>query len=174
MAGVWIRRASVDDARAIAVVHVQAWQAAYRGLIPHEYLDGLDTQQRAEMWAGILATQDRPRAGTLVATDGADIVGFAAVCPSRDDDADPLTMGEIPAIYLLRTQWGTGLGRQLMRTALIVLHEGGYREATLWVLDTNERARRFYLAGGWRADGAVKQDMSHGIELTELRYRRAI
>jgi len=170
----WIRRATADDAAAIAVVHVRAWQAAYRGLLPQDHLDSLDPQRRAKMWAGILAAQDRPRAATVVATSGPDIVGFAGACPSRDDDADPLTVGEIPAIYLLATHWGTGLGRLLMRTALILLREGGYREATLWVLDTNERAQRFYRVGGWRPDGAVKQDTSHGIALNEVRYRRSV
>jgi GNAT superfamily N-acetyltransferase len=169
-----IRRAAVGDATAIAVVHVRAWQAAYRGLIPRDYLDSLDPEERAERWADILAAEDWPRAGTLVATSGSDIAGFAVVCPSRDEGADPLTVGEIPAIYLLPTHWGTGLGRQLMHSALSLLGEGGYRQATLWVLDTNERAQRFYRVGGWRPDGTVKQDTSHGIALDELRYRRAI
>jgi GNAT superfamily N-acetyltransferase len=169
-----IRLATADDAAAIAVVHVCAWQAAYRGLLPQDYLDSLDPERRREGWVDILAASDPPRAGTLVIETGPEIVGFAGVCPSRDDDADPLTVGEIPAIYLLAAHWGTGSGRRLMAAAVAMLGDGGYRAATLWVLDTNERARRFYRAGGWRADGAVKQDVSHGIELTELRYRRAI
>ena len=121
--------------------------------------------------------QEWPRAGTLVATSGMDtagIVGFAGFCPSRDNDADPLVVGEMATLYLLRDHWGTGLGRRLMDAAMSVLGEAGYREATLWVLDANERAQRFYRAGGWRPDGTVQQDLSHGLKLRELRYRRVV
>jgi len=36
-----IRDARVEEARAIAEVHVASWQAAYRGLLPAEVLAGL-------------------------------------------------------------------------------------------------------------------------------------
>jgi hypothetical protein len=34
------RKATLEDARAIAEVHVKAWQAAYRHLLPAEVLKG--------------------------------------------------------------------------------------------------------------------------------------
>jgi len=40
--------AAVADAAAIGRVHVLAWQAAYPGLMPQDYLDGLDINQRAQ------------------------------------------------------------------------------------------------------------------------------
>jgi ribosomal protein S18 acetylase RimI-like enzyme len=70
--------------------------------------------------------------------------------------------------------WGIGAGRQLMTAALDVLAAAGYRQATLWVLDSNWRARRFYHAGGWQADGTVKTDDTRGFPLTEVRYRRLL
>jgi len=169
-----IRRATVEDAAAIAVVHVRGWQAVYRGALPQDYLDNLDPAKRAERWSGTLAAQEWPRAGTLVATSDVDIVGFAGFCPSRDDDADPLVVGEINTIYLLPSHWGAGVGRALMSRAITVLGEAGYREATLWVLDANERAQRFYRAGGWQHDGTVKREEMDRIRLRELRFRRAL
>jgi len=50
----------------------------------------------------------------------------------------------------------------------------GYRDATLWVLDSNDRARRFYALAGWAEDGAVKTDGSRGFPLREVRYRRTL
>jgi hypothetical protein len=47
----------------------------------------------------------------------------------------------------------------------------GYREVTLWVLDTDERARRFYEAGGWRTDGTSRTDESRGSAVVAVRYR---
>ena len=47
----------------------------------------------------------------------------------------------------------------------------GYKDATLWVLDSNRRARRFYEKAGWAEDGTTKMDDSLGITLSEVRYR---
>jgi ribosomal protein S18 acetylase RimI-like enzyme len=143
-----VRRAAVGDAVAIAVVHVRAWQAAYQGLLPQAYLDGLDPGQRREGWERILAETAWPQPATLLAEDAEGVVGFTRLCPTRDQDGDPAMVGEITCIYLLPAVWGTGIGRQLMQQSLMVLGEAGYQQATLWVLDTNERARRFYEAGG--------------------------
>jgi hypothetical protein len=42
----------------------------------------------------------------------------------------------------------------------------------LWVLDANERARRFYERTGWAPDGADLTDDSRGFTIREVRYRR--
>ncbi len=169
-----IRRAQVSDARAIATVHVRSWQAAYRGLLPQDYLDGLDPGPRSVRWERALAELDWPRRGVLVAEDAGQVVGFATLVPSRDQDLDPATVGEISAIYLRPAAWGQGHGRALMGAALDALGQAAYGDAALWVLDTNDRARRFYEAGGWRPDGAAKQEERPGFTLNEVRYRHAL
>ena len=43
---------------------------------------------------------------------------------------------------------------------------------TLWVVETNERARRFYEGLGTRPDGATRQhEVATGVALREVRYR---
>lgn len=61
-----------------------------------------------------------------------------------------------------------------MDAGLRRLAEAGLRENLLWVLATNDRARRFYEAGGWRPDGATTRDDSRGFSLFEVRYRRVV
>ncbi|MBV9093965.1 MAG: hypothetical protein JO132_08830 [Streptosporangiaceae bacterium] len=61
-----------------------------------------------------------------------------------------------------------------MAAALERLAAAGFEQAILWVLDSNVRARRFYEAGGWSTDGAVKDDDSRGFRMTEVRYRRPL
>ena len=68
----------------------------------------------------------------------------------------------------------TGLGRSLMTAALATLAVAGYTQATLWVLESNARARQFYTKGGWAQDGAVMQDDSRGFPISEVRYRRPL
>ncbi|MEV0895207.1 GNAT family N-acetyltransferase [Actinoplanes sp. NPDC049802] len=171
MAAMIVRSATMDDAGALAVVHVRTWQEAYRGKVPQEYLDQLDPSQRREGWLRWLQSDHAP-AVTLVLEHEVDgVVGFVNVSPSRDPDTDPQLVGEIKAIYLLPEYWGHGAGRLLMEAGLHRLEKAGYSEVVLWVLDTNDRARRFYEAGGWRVDGSSKTDESRGFPLAEVRYR---
>lgn len=166
-----IRRAEISDAEQIGLIHVRSWQSAYRGKIPQDYLDGLNPAERARQWRRTLETIDRSRADILVADSGAGVVGFAGYGPSRDVDADPRRTGNLATIYLLPQAWGTGTGRELMAAVVAGFAALGYAEATLWVLDSNDRARRFYAKAGWAEDGATRVDDSLGISLSEVRYR---
>jgi GNAT superfamily N-acetyltransferase len=172
--GATVRAAEVGDAAQLAAVHVRSWQAAYCGLLPQEYLDQLDPAERTGRWRQILRDMDRSRGGVIVVADDAEMLGFAAFGPTRDADEDPSRVGEVRAIYLLAQAWGKALGRQLMDTALKCLATAGYEEATLWVLTSNARARRFYARGGWTMDGAVQEDDSRGFIMVEVRYRRPL
>lgn len=164
-----IRQAGEDDAEQIALIHVRSWQAAYRGLLPPDYLDSLDPARRAAFWRGQL----RDRASVLIDHNDAAISGFVSLGPSRDEDADPHHTGEIFAIYAAPQAWGTGVGRRLMMAAIERLAADGFTAATLWVLDGNTRARGFYAKAGWTLDGAVQTDESLGFPVTEVRYRHA-
>ena len=169
-----VRLARPGDAAQIGLVHVRSWQRAYRGLLPQEYLDSLDPGRRAGDWKRWLEQPDSPRSATLVIGTGARVDGFASVGPARDEGQSPELVGEIRAIYLRPDAWGHGLGRQLIAAAVERMAAAGFTQATLWVLDGNARARRFYDAGGWAVDGAVKHDDSRGFPMTEVRYRRPL
>jgi len=170
----YIRDAGPADAEQIAAVHVRSWQAAYRGLLPQDYLDRLDPADRLPRWRRTLAETDRIAGGVLVAVTDGQVCGAAWFGPTRDADADPAQVGELAGIYLVASAWGRGLGRSLMATALDRLAAAGYAQATLWVLESNARARRFYARAGWAEDGAVKQDDRLGFPMTEVRYRRRL
>jgi GNAT superfamily N-acetyltransferase len=170
-----VRPAHADDAAAIATVHLASWQAGYRGLISQDYLDSLDLTAWTDRRVFRLGQVDWSRGGCYVAIDGNnDVAGFTDVGPTRDDDRDSTIVGEVRAIYLAPDAWGKGLGRALMAAGLTQLASCGYREATLWVLDSNERARRFYKAAGFDPDGAAKVDDSRGFPLHEVRYSRPL
>jgi GNAT superfamily N-acetyltransferase len=171
---VTIRRATINDAARITESHVRSWQSAYRGLIPQDYLDSLDLPQRLVVRQQILASVNWAVGGVLVAEDESGLTGFADFGPTRDPDQDPSFVGEIRAIYLVPAAWGQGHGRELMTSALSGLTGAGYVAATLWVLDRNKRARRFYEAAGFQADGCVKDYDGPGFTLPEIRYRRLL
>jgi GNAT superfamily N-acetyltransferase len=136
-----IRKATIQDASAIAFVHVRSWQVAYRGQMADEFLDGLDVETRANLWRELAQDPDKI---ILVAEDEeGDIVGFSALSPSRDADANPNT-AEVTAIYVHPEQWKKGVGRALLSASLDQVRKRGFDHVTLWVLEGNQRARSFY------------------------------
>jgi GNAT superfamily N-acetyltransferase len=82
-------------------------------------------------------------------------------------------MGELYAIYVRPSSWGTGAGRALIERAETSLRESGFPHAVLWVLKGNTRAERFYRAAGWTQEGK-KSDIFQGAPVIELRYRKQL
>jgi RimJ/RimL family protein N-acetyltransferase len=61
-----------------------------------------------------------------------------------------------------------------MCNALRQLEEIGGDRAVLWVLEENERARRFYAGGGWVPDGETRVEAVNGEPVSQLRYSRPL
>lgn len=164
---VTVRPATVADAPAMGRLHVRAWQAAYRGHMPGDYLDGLRASERAAGWERVLRLE-RDRGAVLVAEQAGEVTGFANVGPA-EDSADA---GELYAINVDPAHWGTGAGRALLLAAQAKLARLGFDETVLWVLPANARARRFYEIAGWVADGSERTMEVLGVVVPEVRYRR--
>ena len=169
---VTIRDATIADAHAIAEVHVASWRWAYRDLLPEAVLVGLSVDARAEMWSSLLGDPDE-RSVVLVAVEDAAVVGFASAGPSRDSDA-PGWEAEVFSLYLVEHVTGRGLGRELFAALAAALRDRGFERATLWVLEANERTRRFYEAAGWRLDGGHDRYEIEGRGYPELRYAASL
>lgn len=147
-----VRRARPGDAAAIASIHVLTWQAAYRGLLPDSLLDGLSIERREAGWSRHLA-ESGPADATWVVERNAEIVGFAAIGPARDDDLTR-DVAQLDAIYVHPDHWHRGAGRALMTALLDHWRTAGIRRAILWVLEDNARSRQFYERSGWVVEGA--------------------
>ena len=155
-----VRIATPEDAAAVASVHVESWRAAYRGQLPDQLLDTLSVDRRAEAWRDVIGATGASDAVLLLERAGL-VEGFAHVCAARDSDVGR-GVGEVSAIYLRPSSWGQGSGRLLMAAALSHLAAAGWTSAVLWVLAANERARRFYEAGGWAHDGTERTESIGG------------
>ena len=164
-----IREAEARDVEPIASIHVRSWQDAYRGQLTDDYLDGLTVEERIPQTRSMIEGSP-PEFRVWVAEDGDGVVGFAVTGPSQDADADPKT-GELYAIYLEPSRVGTGTGRSLFEHAVADLRERGFGVATLWVLESNERARRFYDAAGWATDGLTTSERVDCEMRPTVRYR---
>lgn len=172
-----IRPAVADDASAIAQVHVTAWQIAYRSLVPQEYLDSLDIMERTQLWHSILVgditVEGIPRPADFVAESNGALVGFANVGRFRDEPGNTQA-GELWTMYLSPDHWGTGVADALMAATLEQLEQLGFSVSYLWVLEGNERARRFYERHGWSPDDMIKSFEVGGASVPEIRYSRQV
>jgi len=54
------------------------------------------------------------------------------------------------------------------------LAAAGFTDASLWVLDGNARAERFYRLDGWTPDGARRPEELWGVVVDEIRCRTAL
>lgn len=167
--GLVIRDAAAADATAMGLLHVRAWQSAYRGVMPDEYLDGLVAQDRVEMWHSRLSRSVLHPLLVAVVHDA--VVGFAAFGAAQEPTA-AASCGELYAMNLDPDHWGRGIGRVLLRSVTDRLISMGHEEAVLWVVPENERARALYDSEGWVPDGGISTEEILGVTVTDIRYRK--
>jgi ribosomal protein S18 acetylase RimI-like enzyme len=163
-----VRPVRLDDAEAIAAIHVHAWQVAYEGIVPSELLGSLSVEQRVGVWRQNIA---RGASQTWVAEEGDQILGWISAARSRDSDALSTT-GEVWGIYVAPAHWRQGVGQRLWDEAQAQLGASGFSEVTLWVLKENARAIAFYESSGLAIEsGSEKTITQGGAQLLEIRLR---
>ena len=145
---------------------MHAWRSAYRHVLPPERLEAMPIDETR--WLHRI-NEPPPGWTTVVADDGGRVIGFASTGPSRDQQG----IGELYAIYVEPGAWSAGAGRALIASAEAALAEA-YGEATLWVLEDNPRARKFYERAGWELEGVRKIEAFLDTEVAEVRYRKRL
>lgn len=163
-----VRDAVADDASAIEAVHYASREAAYKDRTADWPPRGPDRSGRVARWMRWLAD---PEITCVVATEGKELAGFCTICPSRDEDADPAHVAEMPTLYVRPSSWSQGVGRMLCEVVVNRARRAGFTELTLWVLDINSRACAFYEEFGFEPDGASKIDEETTENLVAKRYR---
>jgi ribosomal protein S18 acetylase RimI-like enzyme len=163
-----IRRATPDDAVAVATIQVHGHRFAYRGILPQPESDDEWIAGRTRAWAPQLAPEHERH--TFVAERDGAIIGFVTVGPAEHAP----DVGHLFALYLEPDVIGSGVGSALCAAGEADLRARGFSAATLWVLEENARARRFYERRGWSFDGTRNDSMRDGQLRHEIRYGRAL
>lgn len=163
-----VRRATPEDAPIIAAIEVVSWRAAYRGLMPAAFLDGLSVSDKAATWESDIA-QHGPagRKRVLVAEENSRVVGFSlAGIPTTA----PAGVGLLYYLYIAPQAWRHGAGKSLMDKVMDDFAQQKVSLAHLWVLRRNVNARGFYEATGWQLDDESQVDNYGGVALEAVRY----
>jgi ribosomal protein S18 acetylase RimI-like enzyme len=161
-----LRRATPADAAAVGRIHVESWNVAYRGIMPDDVIAKTDLAYRTQSWAERIADRDWP---VFVIEEAGQCVAFCQMVPSRDPDDDPAQIGHLTSLHVLPWLRGKGYGRLIMNHVLGEFRTRGFWAVTLWVLEENLPARRFYEQYGFRLDAATRPYPR--TEVPEVRYR---
>ncbi len=166
-----IRRFSqTDNLDDVSRVYAQSWKAAYRGIVPQDYLDGIPENR----WSKILANG---LSHLWIVSDGDRIVGSSTYAPARDEKYGG--WGEIISIYLLPEYFHLGIGTKLLLASMNGLFSMGYRDLYLWVFEDNRSAHRFYEKNGFVISHRIKNFFvdhydhpmfDHGVQLVDMVY----
>ena len=162
-----IRAAGFADAVAIAQLHTQSWQTAYRGILRADFLEGPLAENRRRLWHTRLSDGERADQFVLIDTQGGAIRGFA--CAFLDADTEWGCL--LDNLHVVPDLKGQGLGRQLMSAvAERVWRSNPSSRLHLWAYEQNLAARRFYERLGGVLNERHAELALDGTEVNAVRY----
>ena len=173
MSAVTLRPVAPGDAEAMAKLHVETWEAAYRGMIPDDVMARNDLEQRRLLWRGLLVEAERLPLVEVALVEGGPpaqqtLAGF--IWSRRIEQPEAAFGAEIVALNVRPESWRRGIGRRLMAAAAARLAGLGAGSVYLWVFRENSGARAFYEGLGGRI---VDEDVERFGEVTVPRIAYA-
>jgi GNAT superfamily N-acetyltransferase len=160
MADALVRPAGPQDASVLGRLQLEVWQQAYSDLLPAAALLA-DPAQQGEIWASRL----RAPGVVLIAFEGGEPVGLAAVDPELEDG-----MGHVELLHVLPRWSRRGHGGRLLGAAAAELRRLGAERGAWWAPETDDSVQRFLLGVGWVPDGRRRVlDTGEGT-FAEIRY----
>ena len=157
-----VRKGAPEDAGALADLFRDAWQLAYRGVIPHLHLESIIRRRDKTWWKNAVASGD----GLLVLEVAGVVAGYATFGRSR---LKSKYQGEIYEIYLAPTYQGLGFGEHLFEGVRHALDQRKLNGLVVWALIDNTTAQDFY----WRRGGrpiARSTDRIGGARLQKIAF----
>jgi L-amino acid N-acyltransferase YncA len=169
VADVAVRAARAGDVPEIARIQVDTWRTAYRHFLPASVLEALSVEHAAAAWGAAVDAPPTAAHRVLVATEQDVLVGFAAVGPSAEQDAEP---GEAAlAALLVEPRWGRrGHGSRLLAATVDHLRSDGVTRLLAWVPDGDRASSSFFESAGWERDGTVRTLEADGGTVRETRW----
>lgn len=171
-----IRLAKPADAREMAKIHARSWEAAYKDIIPPEYIKKKN-ETRPVLWQRIV-TEDN-EIHYVILSEGK-TAGIMTVGLPQKENTDMISDSDIDGsfyelhgIYLDPDYYRQGIGRAAIEFALEKARSEGKSNMILWVFADNISSIEFYEKCGFTSDGATKT-LNCGRELKAIRMRKKV
>lgn len=177
--------ASTDEHfRAMSLIHALGWRDTYVDAVPADFMAREITDDR---WVDVFRKNWDEKVYTgLFLYNGDTPVSCINFGPARLENYNPgdalqfdnqayQDWGEITSFYTHPAQRGKNYGGLLIEEACRRLKQAGHKNAFVFVLRENEKARRFYAAHGFEWDGThVDIPFPPDTICVDLRYTRAL
>ncbi len=160
-----IRRANAHDAVRISEITVVGWRMAYQNIIDDKILfKHLNVIKRYHSLLELLKEEHN----YYVFEEDEIIKGFFLI----GDNSDDLDAVELVALYVEPAFKHIGVGSKLIQYCEDIAKSEHKKNLTLWVLEDNQSARRFYEKHGYRYASERKKLEQLGV--FEVRYKKQI
>ena len=160
------RKAKSNEAEAIAHLHAQSWQVAYKGILSDAFLEQGVFENRLKLWALRFKNPQKNRF-IYVAVEKQALKGFVCVYGNEDAQWGAL----VDNLHVLPELTGQGIGKRLMHEAAQwVAKKYPNSGLYLWVYEDNLNAIAFYeKLGGENVESVLYENPGGGMSNT-LRY----
>jgi len=162
-----VRDAAFTDADSVEAVHWASMEAAYGPTVTGWPITPRNRAMRVATWGQWLSD---PSVVVLVGTLESRVVGLCTVRASEDEGADATKIAEMPTLYVHPQVWHRGYGRMLCAEAIARARLRGFATLTLWVVESNTRARAFYTRYGFGEDGSRKVVLDSPSRVEAIRF----
>lgn len=159
-----IERVKLGDEVTLAYIQTESWKAGFKDILNADILQKCTQIDKTTAMYRRLLEQNIGN-GYLLKVEGTPhcIAWWDA---TRENDMPGYA--ELICIHSLQNQWRKGYGSKMLDAVLRDIATAGYTKVMLWVFEDNVRARRFYEAQGFIADGKTKPNN----ESTEICYEK--
>ena len=167
---IYIRYANKDDADTIALINSKSFQQTFRGIIPEDFLEERFSYERLKE----RLYKELNEGTTISCIMYKDDIPVGMLTFAQDDykERDNSEI-DLWRIYLLPEYWGQNLGKEFIDWGIKELTRKGYEKVALWVVEENERARKFYEKVCFAHDGEIRI-INPGREIKEYRYIKTL
>ena len=155
-----IRRAEIDDAEQLGILHSRVWGELYDRTLPADILQQLSPAAMGSLWQRFVTRGDRYV--QYVAESDGRIVGFVGFGPGRDEPF--VEQREVYFLYVHPDFQRLGIGSQLLQADADATY--------LWLWERNRPAQKFYRRNGFGPDSRRRVGSLFGTELPEIRLTR--
>ena len=156
-----IRKASIADAKAIAIVNINSWKETYKGIVSDDYLEKMDLEIRIPRWKDGLSKTDKHLWNFVALDEKNQVVGFISGGKARKNID---FSGELYAIYLLRAHQKKNIGFKLTKTLCEEFKKANLLNMYVGVLKDND-SKGFYTKYG------AKFLFEENIEIGDKSYK---
>ncbi|MGV8910163.1 MAG: GNAT family N-acetyltransferase [Propionicimonas sp.] len=149
-----VRLALPAEAASIAALQRRGWTQTLPKDVGDEVLASVDLATMTDRWEQAILRPPLAQFRVLVALGDERVVGFAAVGPSDDPDAEAGEDGLIAEFVVDPQAQHRGHGSRLLNACIDTMRADSFGRASWWVHATDDALRTFLTEAGWAADGA--------------------